>query len=119
MQVNDSYNINIDGTTNMTTIFNANSFAAKGRYFEMSTEAESSQPRIRGADGAIIQANEDSDNSYVGVEKYTGVTLMMMERFFYNMVIYQDELFPEFNPTIPENGFFFPLVFVDRNLKWS
>ena len=81
----------------------------------MSIEAEPSQPKIRDADGAIILPSEESDDSYVGFEKYTGVTLMMMERFFYNMVIYQDELFQGFSPSIPENGFFFPLVFIDRN----
>ena len=37
-----------------------------------------------------------------------------MERFFYNMVLYQD-----FNSEIPKNGLFFPLAFIDRNSKWT
>ena len=52
MQVNDDYDIKINGTTNMTTSFNANSFVAKGHYYEMSPDVVSSQPMIKDADGA-------------------------------------------------------------------
>ena len=38
MQISDDFNIKINGTTNMTTIFNANSFAAKGHYHGISSE---------------------------------------------------------------------------------
>ena len=69
MQISDDFNIKINGTTNMTTIFNANSFAAKGHYHGISSEVQHSQPRITGADGALIFPNEASDDSYVGVEK--------------------------------------------------
>ena len=38
MQISDDFNIKINGTTNMTTIFNAYSFAAKGHYHGISSE---------------------------------------------------------------------------------
>ena len=69
MQINESFDININGTTSMTKTFNAYSFASKGHYYGMSTEAVDSQPRIKGAGGALIKQNEATDDSYLGVEK--------------------------------------------------
>ena len=36
---NSNFNINIDGTTNLTTILKANAIATKGHYYGLSTSA--------------------------------------------------------------------------------
>ena len=43
---------------------------------------------------------------------------MTMERYFYNMQIFSDELFK--NMEIPdENGWFFPLAYKKRESAWT
>ena len=85
----------------------------------MSDDALESKPKIVDANGEEIAGNEDNDDTYLGVEKYSGVCLITMERTFMNMVFYGDDLFKNFTPAVPEYGYFFPLVFVDRNSKWT
>ena len=85
----------------------------------MSDDALESKPKIVDANGEEIAGNEDNDDTYLGVEKYSGVCLITMERTFMNMVFYGDDLFKNFSPAVPEYGYFFPLVFVDRNSKWT
>ena len=43
-----------------------------------------------------------------------------MERLFFNMVLYKDDLFKEFEPEIPADyGYFFPLAYRSREMVWS
>ena len=74
----------------MTTTLGAYGFAAKGHYYQMSDEALESKPKIVDANGEEIAGNEDNDDTYLGVEKYSGVCLITMERTFMNMVFYGD-----------------------------
>ena len=43
---NANFNIDISGTTNLTTAFKAYAFAAKGHYYQLSEEASESIPTI-------------------------------------------------------------------------
>ena len=85
----------------------------------MSDEAFASKPKIVDKNGEEIPSSEDVDDTYLGVEKYSGACLIAMERIFMNMVFYGDDLFQNFTPEIPEYGYFFPLFFVNRNSKWT
>ena len=50
----------------------------------------------------------------------TGVSLIYMERLFFNMVLYGDDLFKNFVPEIPADyGYFFPLAYRSREMVWS
>lgn len=67
-----------------------------------------------------IDASQENDDTYLGVERSTGVSLINMERIFFNMVLYKDDLFQLFSPEIPEdNGYFFPLAYRSREMVWS
>ena len=43
-----------------------------------------------------------------------------MDRVFYNMQMFNDYLFQNFEPGIPEvNGYFFPVAYVKREFTWT
>lgn len=90
---NANYDIEVAGTSNLTTSLNAWSFAAKGHYYGLSDEASSAKPDIVLSDGVEVVANAVADDTFIGVESMTGVTLILKERLFFNMVVYGDDLF--------------------------
>lgn len=115
--VNKNYLINVDGTSNLTTILGTWSFAAKGHYYQLNSEAaEVAAPTIRGSDGQVITPSADEDETYMGVEQLSGATLMTKERTFKNLALYGDEFFTSFSS---EYGQFFPLVYNKREFQWS
>ena len=71
---NANYEVKITGTTNMTSTLRAYSFAAKGHYYQISDEVLSSKPKIVDAKGEEITSNENADDTYLAVEKYSGIT---------------------------------------------
>ena len=102
----------------MTSSLNAYAFVAKGHYYQMPDVADASKPKIVDANETIIEPNADNDDTYLGVERTSGVCLIAMERIFFNMAVYGDDLFKGFG--IPgDNGWFFPLSFVRRESVWT
>lgn len=65
---NTNYQVYIDGTSNMTSTLNAPAFVAKGHYYQLSAEAESSKCVIVDTDGQEIIPNEEADETYLGME---------------------------------------------------
>ena len=82
---NANYNIKISGTTNMTSILRGQSFAAKGHYYQLSSAAADSKPQLFDSDMQEILPVEANDDTYIGVERYSGRTLLTLESVFYNM----------------------------------
>ena len=111
---NKNYFADVTGTSNLTSNLGANSFAAKGHYHGISEEVLDSIPQILNSKGDCISSNADNDDTYLGVEKYTGTRLFSKERIFTNMVFKAGELVHSSEPE-PEHGHFYPLVFVDRH----
>ena len=104
----------------MTTSLNAWGFAAKGHYYQLADVVSSSKPVIRDSNGKEIAADPDGDDTFLGVEPTTGVCLQALERIFFNMQIFGDDLFRNFSPPIPEeHGYFFPLAYVKRESAWT
>ena len=84
----------------------------------MSNAAAISMPVIRYQNGTEIVPKEEEDETYLGVERYSGVSLITKERIFVNMVIYGDELFQLYR--VPgDNGWFYPVTFIKRESTWS
>ncbi len=91
--LNENYQVYVTGTTNMTTSLKAYTFAAKGHYYDLSPEAESARPTLYNKDMEELVPNQDDDDTYLGVERYSGACMVALERIFYNMAIYGDDLF--------------------------
>lgn len=118
---NEIYDVRITGTSNMTTTLGAWSFVAKGHYYELSPEAESSKPVLRDQQGNVLGVDPENDDTFLGVEQMTGVCLVAKERIFYNFAVYKDDLFKDWDaiPSDTDHGLFMPLLFVKRESTWT
>ena len=118
-----NFDIVIDGISNLTTTLRASAIAAKGHYYGLSADASYAVPKIVDSTGSVIEASAEYDDTYLGVESYTGVTLISKERLFFNMVLQNDDLFQDFGPSKStsksEYGYFFPLAYRSREMVWS
>ena len=114
---NKKYDVRVTGTSNMTSSLLAYSFVSKGHYYQLAEAAEESKPKMVYQNNTVIEPIQEEDDTYLGVEKYSGVCMIAMERIFFNMAIYGDELF---NFGVPgDNGWFFPLAYVKRESEWT
>ena len=90
---NENYDVRITGTTNMTASLNAYGFVSKGHYLYLSEAAEESKPIIVDTSGKVIEANVNDDDTFIGVEPLSGLSLTGRERNFFNMQMFGDSLF--------------------------
>ena len=65
---NSNFEIQVTGTTNLTTTLNAYAFAAKGHYYGLSDLAADSKPDILDSSSNQIVASSENDDTYLGVE---------------------------------------------------
>ena len=65
----------IDGTSNLTTTTKAPIFVSKGHFYQISDQVLGSVPLIVDSDGNEIIPNENDDDTYLGIEKITGVNV--------------------------------------------
>ena len=90
---NALYDVKVTGTSNMSSTLGAFGFVAKGHYYQLSEEAADSKPKIVDQDEKEIPPDSEADETYLGVERYSGVCFIAMERIFFNMFIFGDDLF--------------------------
>ena len=90
---NKNYNVFVDGTTNMTSTLKAPAFCAKGHYYQLSPEVESSKCKILDMNDKPITTDKEADDTYLGMEKFSGACVIAKERIFYNFQIWNDQLF--------------------------
>ena len=72
---NANYEAKLTGTSNLTTVLNAYSFAAKGHYMNLTDKASDSMPTITNRAGLPIAPSLVDDGSFLGVERLTGTCL--------------------------------------------
>ena len=115
---NVNFETYIDGTSNMTSTLLAPAFVAKGHYYDLSPVVESSKCEIVDMNDQPIEASQEADDTYLGMEAMTGVCVIAAERIFYNFQVWNDRLF---NLEDNDNGYgkFIPLLFVRREAKWT
>jgi hypothetical protein len=70
----------VDGTSNLTTSLKAPGFVSKGHFYQISDQVSGSVPIIVDLLGHLITPNENDDDTYLGIEKTTGVNVQAMER---------------------------------------
>ena len=78
---NAYYDIYVTGTTNMTSSMHANTFASKGHFYDIADSVkDQSVPKIVDKNGDIIEPNKQADDTYLGIEKLSGVNVIAKER---------------------------------------
>lgn len=66
----------VDGTTNLTTTIKAPAFASKGHFYQISPEVSSSVPLIVNSKNETILPDPSVDETYLGMEKFSGVNVI-------------------------------------------
>ena len=77
----------------MTTALHANAFISRGHYYLLEDDAVSSTCLIVDKNNEELSPNVKDDDTYMGIEPYTGLSVIMKERKMYNMLLFNDELF--------------------------
>ena len=102
----------------MTTALDANAFISRGHYYLLEDDAASSTCLIVDKNNNELSPNAEDDDTYLGIEPYTGLSVIIKERYMYNMLLFNDELFD-----MKENdnglGKFLPLVYIKREGEWT
>lgn len=114
---NAKYNVKITGTTNMTTSLKAPAFVSKGHYYQISDEVRSSVPKIVDTQGNVIEPNDAYDETRLGVEQITGVTVYAHESLLNNFQVFNDWVYQLNDNT--EYGMFVPLGLVNRDAQFT
>ena len=109
---NAAFDILVDGTSNLTTTLRAPAFASKGHFYQISLEAIMSVPLIVDQSGNNITSSANNDETYLGVEEQSGITLITQQRLQTNFGILSDELLVFNSDKL--FGQYIPLVFIDH-----
>jgi hypothetical protein len=108
------YNTLYDGTINLETVLLAPAIGTKGHYYQIDKQLSPRLPRIVDHSQTPIPADPNVDDTWLGIEKYSGVTLQARERimisFMYNQSDSNLTLFSHL-----DQGFIVPFVFVQRD----
>lgn len=75
----EKYDTMIGGTMNVTEVLGSQAFVAKGRYCNIDPNEKESIPKILDTTGRPLDSTgcSDADESYIGVEAHTGITLIL------------------------------------------
>lgn len=72
---NAPFNITVSGTSNLTTVLKAPTFASQGHFYEVSSEASMSVPVITDSSGAPTTATKAADTTIMYIDQLSGRTL--------------------------------------------
>lgn len=76
---NEIYDVVITGTANMTSTLKAPVFVSKGHFYQISEVVAGSVPLITSRDGTPILPDPSFDETHLGAEQITGVTVYAHE----------------------------------------
>lgn len=93
VNANKPYSINVDGTTNLTSVYLSPMFATPGNFYGISTDADVQASMPTDANGNQFPTSFESSNSYFVVDELSGTTMQMQSSFQTNFQIFQDLLF--------------------------
>lgn len=72
---NVKYNTEIGGTSNMATVLQAPVLASKGHYYQFSQKDINKTALIYDNTNTLIAPDSDRDDTYLGIEKISGVNV--------------------------------------------
>ena len=77
---NEKYNTLYDGTINLGTVLRAPAIGSKGHYLQLDEDLKDSVPNIVDHHFNTIEPTKDVDDTWLGIEKYSGVCIQARER---------------------------------------
>jgi len=112
---NAVYNTVYDGTINLATVLQAPAIGTKGHYYELDSQLSERLPVMVDHKNNTIAASEEVDNTWLGVERYSGVTLQARERIMVSFLMEDKKASPNGLFSHLEQGWIVPLTFVARD----
>ena len=95
----------------MTTVLGADAIATKGHYYQITDELKDDLSEIRDHEGKVIETNPDEDDTKLGIERKSGVTVQARQRIQINFMMNNNQaLFSHL-----KGNFVMPFVFVKRD----
>ena len=105
----------VKGSMNVTEQMGSPTVVTRGHYYNLDNEnSDWKMPKIEWVNG---DSSDEEDDTFIGVEKYSGVPLIWKQRSFYNLLLSPEnssELFDKTDETIV-----MPLAYVKREYEWS
>lgn len=98
----------------MTNVIQVPSIATKGHYLGLSSDALKIAAPIQDSYGNPIQPDENDDDTMIGVEHYSGLSVFSQQRLQINYYIQQDILYNWLKSDIIT-----PLAYVKRESSMS
>jgi hypothetical protein len=108
---NQKYYTEISGTSNMSTVLLAPVLASKGHYYQFADKYLNKTSILVDSNNTEIAIDPDRDDTYLGIEKISGVNVQARQRLQMNFQIKKDLLFSQ----LQDEFFVVPLVFVKRD----
>jgi hypothetical protein len=72
---NKKYNTVYDGTFNVNSVLQAQSISTKGHFYQTGDALKDKIPDIYDHNATLILPNEDDDETWLGIEKFSGVVM--------------------------------------------
>lgn len=104
------YDTQISGTANLRQMLQAPTLASKGHFYQISDAVQDQLAIQKKKNGTIITPNPEVDETTMGVEQITGVSLVAKQRLQMNFQIVKDSLFN----FLKTESVIIPLTFVQR-----
>lgn len=72
---NKNYNTVYDGTINLSTVNRADSIGTKGHFYQIDDKLKDRIPVIKDHNGSVITPKVANDETWLGMERYSGVDM--------------------------------------------
>lgn len=112
---NAKYNAKISGCANLRVALQAPALATKGHFYQIADVVHDQLAIIRDKKGTELKPDPIVDETEIGVEQITGVTLVAKQRLQMNFQIDRDELFGH----LQQPSIITPLTFVQRECEMT
>lgn len=84
---NEIYMVRYNGTANLSTSLMAPVIASKGHFYQMATDLGDTIPPIFDHSGNYITPNAEDDDTFLGIEALSGMTLCARQRIQMNFYV--------------------------------
>lgn len=112
---NVNYDTVYDGTVNLATVMRAPAIGSKGHYLQIDKNLTDRLATIVDAENNTVQPDAATDDTWLGIEKYSGVTLQARERIMISFIFETNQTSNTSLFAHLDHGYVVPFLFVQRD----
>ena len=91
---NAKYYVKLNGTANLATSLGAPVIASKGHFYQIADDLGDTVPPIYDHQGNLILPDPENDDTFLGIEQFSGMTLVARQRLQMNFYVARGKIFP-------------------------